>query len=471
MIHRIVLLFLMCFKLGQVLAQEERMLVFLQSGSDEFFRSNTLEQLEEYSKLEQIELVVKEVNEALPASITTTPAIVLQTPKGNAIYAGRYAEINTIKNFVRVARINPQRDDLFQKPAVWVKKEGRFQTAIALKVTAMQGDKTTVLQKELEQMLKAGISVGLDGFSYQQNAALQRSDRLFYLDLHPYIDEHGTVYISSAIFSQFSCIDPIDEQFDQPWSANTKELQNLGQEIGQATAAFIAQTLTNSTIGDAWTAVPKRIKQQSLQEMGYPLPEDKTGRPNIEFPTSSVPMTWNMSGAINEKTPIIQFNFLAPLDRYAGEVRKASGSMTFKNANELQAGAFVVDVKSLTMGMESFDAKVLKTYVKAKRYPKSSFEFEQIRLNTSLSLGQTTTAAVNGTFEMMGKQHPVTMNALFTPSVDVDGQAIMIIQADFSLNITDLFGIKGPDGPSPAKKTLSFNLNFLMKATDKQAGL
>ncbi|MEO0338874.1 MAG: YceI family protein [Bacteroidota bacterium] len=471
MIYRIAVILFMCFHLGQIYAQGERMLVFLQPDSDHYFRNNTLSQLEQFAEQENIEILINDIEEGLPSAITTTPAIVLQTAKGNAVYAGRYAELNTIKNFVRVARINPQPEAIFEKPTVWVKQDGRSQTAIALKITNIQGTKGDVQQKDLEQVIKAGISNGLEGYNFQEVAGLQRSDRLFYLDLHPFVDKNGEVYLSQAIFSQFSCIDPIYEQFDQPWSSTQTGIQDLGKKIGAATAKFISTTLAQSAIGDAWTAVPTTVAVRSLEELGFPLPEDQSGNSKIDFPDSPVPLSWKMTGPINEKTPIIQFNFLAPLDRYAGELRKATGSMSFQDSEQIQSGNFVVDVKSLTMGMESFDAKVLKSYVKAKRYPESSFDFKQIQLNGPLIWGQTTTAAVPGTFEMMGKERPVTMNAQLTPSLDAAGNAILIVQADFSLNITDLFGIKGPDGPSPAKKTLSFNLNFLMEATNGTVGL
>ncbi|MEM6378174.1 MAG: hypothetical protein AAF705_08170, partial [Bacteroidota bacterium] len=68
--------------------------------------------------------------------------------------------------------------------------------------------------------------------------------------------------------------------------------------------------------------------------------------------------------------------------------------------------------------------------------------------------------------ELLGKTREVIMNAILVPGANDQGHPILIVQGDFRLNITDLFGIKGPDGPDPAKKTLVFNLSFLMEAAE-----
>ena len=64
----------------------------------------------------------------------------------------------------------------------------------------------------------------------------------------------------------------------------------------------------------------------------------------------------------------------------------------------------------------------------------------------------------------MKKENPVEVVAQITPIIGADGELLLQVSAAFSLNVVDNFGIKGPDGPSPARKMMQFDLNFLMKA-------
>jgi len=52
--------------------------------------------------------VEQDVRQGVPAEITATPTIVFQNTRGRAIYASRYTELNTIKNFVRTSRLRAQ---------------------------------------------------------------------------------------------------------------------------------------------------------------------------------------------------------------------------------------------------------------------------------------------------------------------------------------------------------------------------
>ncbi|GAB5551608.1 MAG: hypothetical protein Sapg2KO_11990 [Saprospiraceae bacterium] len=463
--HLLATIFLLC--IGFSLAAKERLLVFYQAEQDYVFAAQTLPTLEVFAEKEELELVItNQLSQGLPEEITTTPAIVFQNPVGTAIYSGRYTEFSSIRNFIRIARISKQSPLPLEKEAVWLKTCGRTQIALALKITVPSGSLPAGFSvADLETKIKEGLSNGLNTYSWLDQAALKRTDRLFYLDIHPYINAEGQLYLSTAIFSSFSCIDPIQEKFETPINGPLGEAGILSQLIGQQTSNFIAATMADSKIGDAYTPIPLSIPNASFTDLGYPNPIASTAaRSSISFPDTPLPKRWRMVGPVNPKTPLIQFHFSAPLERYAGEVRKASGEIQLDDQGQIKSGDFKVEVKSLTMGMADFDAKVLKSYLKAKKHPESRFRFKEVRLREALVWGQNGNASIIGDFELLGKTREVSMNAILVPSINAKSQPILIVQGDFQLNITDLFGIKGPDGPAPAKKTLVFNLSFLMEA-------
>jgi polyisoprenoid-binding protein YceI len=110
------------------------------------------------------------------------------------------------------------------------------------------------------------------------------------------------------------------------------------------------------------------------------------------------------------------------------------------------------------MGIADFDHKIHDKYIRTKRFPTATFSFRN--QNIELAFGKTTTANVTGEFMLMGKKIPLTIQAQLSPSVGTKGEYLMAIQGTFNINILDDFGIKGPDGPDPAKKTMQFFLNF-----------
>lgn len=452
---------------GCSLSAKERLLVYYQAEEDLYFAKQTLPALKVFAEKEELELIITDqIDTGLPEEITMTPAIVFQNTIGTAVYAGRYTEFSSIRNFVRIARISKQSVLPFEKEAVWLRKSGRAQIALALKITSTSGNIPPGFSVEdFETNITKGLSSGLNNYNWLDKADLKRTDRLFYLDIHPYINTDGQLYLSMAIYSSFSCIDPILEKFDTPVQGALVDVGVLSQKIGNQVRLLIAEVLAHSKNGDAYTSVPLSIPIASFKELGYPSPKaEVTINATTDLPGFALPTRWRMTGPINPKTPLIQFHFSAPLERYAGEVRKASGEIQLDDQGQIKSGDFKVAVNSLTMGMASFDAKVLKSYLKAKKHPESSFQFKEVRLREPLAWGKSGNATIIGDFELLGKTRAVSMNAILVPTIDDKGQPILIVQGDFQLNITDLFGIKGPDGPDPAKKTLVFNLSFLMEA-------
>ncbi len=161
--------------------------------------------------------------------------------------------------------------------------------------------------------------------------------------------------------------------------------------------------------------------------------------------------------------PALSFHFQAPLERYAGEVSQLEGKLRFDEKNQLLGGEFEVEVSSLSMGMADLDEKVLKKYLKAKKFPKASFRFDlddtPLPLNAA---GQM--IAIPGQFSLMNETIELPIQAQFQMISDDAGKTQLWANGQFSLNITEDFGIEGPDGPSPSRETMIFYFSLLLNS-------
>ena len=446
--------------LSQVLlAQEQQLIVFTQE-TDQHFLENTLPKVQAYAVEKGIKLEKRGVEEGFPGEITATPAIIYQNAKGRSIYASRYMEFSTIENFIRTSRVVPQRRADIQLTNVFVWKNGRTQVVAPLKITDVQGKAPTGFnESEWRSNLIADLAENFQQFSMREVVKLNRTDRQFYLDVHPYFQKDGKLWLSMEIYSQYSCKDPIFSNFGQPLASLKEVTSTFEQEVLKA--------MTASQIGDAFSPVSDEVGVKSWEELGLALPEvdQKTMDSFQEAP--ALPTTWVFGQALEEDIPIVQFRFRAPLDRYIGEIRKIDGTLNWDASTQNLQGNFIADMQSLTMGMESFDYNVLNKYVKAYRFPNSSFEFSSQVPVDEIAFGEILPLRVKGTFELMRKKEEVEVIAQLTPVLDEAGNPLLMVSASFELNVVDDFRIKGPDGPDLARKMMEFDLNFLMKASEQ----
>jgi hypothetical protein len=442
----------------------EQLLLFIQK-EDQYFTTNVLPQLREYAEKNEIPLQVKETGAGVPKEITSTPALVFFTARGRSVYAGRYAEFSTIENFIRTSRVAVQIPAENCRESILTRKEGRMQVIAPLKITELQGSIWPELdQTGFRQALEAGIEEGAIGFSRQTLSCINRTDRAFYLDVHPYVDKQQSLYLSYAVFSQFDCINPIATSGEQPISGSWVEREQLFLSLGQKFEAIVSEVLDRSTNGDALTAIPSVTASAEWKDY-YEHSEATKESFRIEDAENwgPLPTEWIFAGPIAPDFPVIQFQFQAPLDRYAGEVQDVSGKIALLEDGSLNNGAFTVKTAGLTMGMPDLDEKVHRKYIRISRFPEATFQFSDLKSDSSLEWGKISRLSIPGTFQLMRYRKPVLMSAELQPLLDENGEPILLVSARFQLNITDDFGIAGPDGPAEATKTMHFNLNFLMR--------
>lgn len=450
--------------------QKEQLIVFAQKHMDVCFTQAHLPDIRSFAASEDIEFIERDITEGLPPEITTTPAIIFQNGKGRSIYAGRYAELNTIQNFVRTARLRATQTVNLQRQNIFLWADGRAKIAVSVKLTSLIGpelhqvDTIGFYARALQAMEKR-----MQLFQWTRTVELKRTDRSFYLDLHPYINEEGQLFLGMAIFSQFNCITPLFQNFEQIMPGPFATFEQLFERVGEQLERLIQEQLKQSTIGDAYSAIPASIPAVSWKTIGLSLPALEENKYCAISSDQSLPKNWEYAGAIDAKIPTVQFRFMEPLERYSGEMRKMQGNLKLNNEGLIESGYFEVDTRSMTMGMESLDKKVLKSYLKAKRFPKSSFRFINTQGLNTLRWGMTSSLAIEGIFYLMKYKKRIVVKAMITPLVDELGNPLLSVQANFELNITDDFGIAGPDGPDPAKKMLLFNLNFLMKGKNNSS--
>ena len=407
--------------------------------------------------------MVKNATEGLPLELTSTPALIFQNEKGRSIYAARYAEFSTIENFIRTSRAFPQQLSLNSKKDVLTYQNGRMKTSTVLKITPISGTVPSNFDViAFQKKANKAIDDSMQLFDYQEKTDLQKTDRIYYLDFHPFVDKSGKLFLSYEMYSQFSCTVPVFSKIKIPLEGTLDNAETLFAQIGKTFESEIVSQLKNATNGDAYEAISDKMPIVSWKNLGLEIPNNsEINKVNTDFLGKKLAHQWVFKGAIDKETPMMAFHFQEPLDRYAGEVKQIKGSMQLNDNQELTKGFFEVSTSSLTMGIADFDHKIHEKYIKVGRFPKATFSFDKQQI--PLTFGKTTDVNLVGEFTLMGKKIPLTMQTQLTPSIGSKGEQLLIAQATFSLNITDDFGIKGPDGPDPAKKTMNFFLNFYLE--------
>ena len=451
-------------------AGKQQLIVFLQP-QDAFFKTDILPKIEKLTKEKGIELTVKNAENGVPEDITSTPSVIYQNAAGRSIYAARYAEFATIENFIRTSRAVSQQRVLNCKQDVLAWKNGRMTIAAPVKITALAGTKAKDFDENAFKIKAfSAIDKAMLHFNEMKEACLLKTDRAFYVDFHPYRSADNKFFLSFELYSQFSCVKPIFSEMTKPLSGNFSDFETLFAQAATVLENEIEKQMRESKIGDAVTPLSKGVHSDSINaqkntfdELGLALPIKENNKNAVNAPNGLLPTNWTLAGAVDPEIPMLQFKFPEPLDRYAGEVKEFSGAMKTDENRQITEGVFEVNTASLTMGMEDLDVKVRKKYIYTTKFPKSTFLFSALPKGTILKWGQTTSADISGVFQLMKTKKPITVKADLTPTVGSKGETLLAVQATFSLNITDDFGIAGPDGPEPAKKTLLFNLNFFMQ--------
>ncbi len=441
------------FQSGGWIAQQrqgETIGMFTQPG-DEGLSDEIVARLQTYARENRIQFVQLDASEGAPVEITATPALVFQSPRGRAVFGGQLVQWSAVENFIRTARTNPVAAQSAIVQDILIQTDGRQSIGFPLKWTAWTGEQPAgdwkaLFRDQLAEQLNA---------AEQDEARLLPTDRRFYVDVHPYANDQD-VFLSIAIFSQFDCIHPIYENFGQPVRASVAQPTEVLQQAAQLIATIIEQHWANVQAGDALYALPAYLPAKSFEELGLTIPSRST--PQLEAPDRLGVNTsrWEQVRPLSAGQPLVQFNFPSPLERYAGEVRELDGQLRLSDSK--MSGTFTANLRSLTMGNAEFDAKVLRDYLRVRRFSEAVFSFEDAVLSPNWQSG--TPVVVDGELQFLGQIVPLAVNARFQPSGTPDN---LVVSVQFEMDIARPFGLPGPDGPEYAKEHLQFSVQFEME--------
>lgn len=468
------LLFLLFFSFSTIAQQniDEELVIFIQKTKESDYTNKNLKELQDFMKSQGVPTKFINIEATgAPAEVGFTPFVVYRNYLGNKIYKGRYATHKRLLNFIRTVRRMPIEEINYEEENVFVWKHPRANLFLKLKVTEPSGNVPAKLKsKKFKQQYLKGLKEGFEQLEYVTSTMVGNSDELMYCNFYPYIAEDGKVYVSTEIYSHYDCHTPIYQQF---------ETAAVGNSIQQGFAAAASQLferiqkeVVNSENGDAMNFLDAAIPTVSWESLSLKTLEAPKRQTNFDASNISYPKKWVVQGAADPSTPILSFHFPAPLRQYGGELDEVTGTITLDQQQNLAAatGEFEVAVSSIEMGESMLTQAVKESMLYVDKYPKATLVFKRIIGDQlDLKLGQITQAQVEATLTMLEKSSTITATAQFEPILDDAGELVLFVNTKFSVQqLSDIYGVDGPDGPKEAKNTLIFNANFLMKAAAKK---
>jgi len=451
-------------------AQNGELLLFFQAGDNvvtQDFKDVHAPKIREMAEAQGISVKEIALKDEVPELIHFTPAIVFQNHLGRSLYVGRYHYVDKIKTFIRTVKRMPQREAVNKKHDVVVWENGRTTIVTPVKVTDLTGELPKNFdQAEFHKKALAAIDKGMDKYNFQEHYDAVRTDRLMYTALYPYRSEDGKLFISTEVYSQFNCVDPVYKEFDEPVSGNWKDWEKVFAEAGKMLQGKIIEQLESVERGDGLVALEKGVKVKSFDKMGHPLPEKPEGL-SQDFSAVDVTLanTWKMAGPISDEVPVVAFAFLPPLDYYAGEINKVNGTLKLGADRSVDGSiaAFTATLKDLTMGDESLDEHIGEM-IDLIDYPEATFTFKSINVldQPQINWGAVTQFMVEGSLDFKGIQAPLSVSAQLEPVLTEAGEQRLQVFASFRLPLRKNYDVEGPDGSKEASDNLDFQLNFLL---------
>ena len=447
-----------------------QLVVFQQEGSpaDYDFTTKALPQLRELAKTRGIALELKDAKKGAPEDVHTTPLLVYQDASGRSIFRGRSTEMDRISQFLRTVKAGPlaNAETTHENMAVW--RQGRAAVIAPIKITGLSG----VLPAQFDEgaFLATASNAILSGFTRfrsERRVATGPSDRAFYMDFHPHRDATGRLYVSTAIYSGFNCVEPVFLGFAEPVTGDWADRADVFARAGALLEERVAQLGANSDIGDAFDPVGREVPVVSWNALGLALPKAETTTvAPARATTQALPRRLTVDDARPDDPPRLQFRFAPPLDTYNGEVSALSGTIVLGEGARLRGATGMLEAAtaSVTMGNKTLDSELRSAMLRVDAFPVARFVIDPVETeDVALSPGVPTPFTATGHLEMLGVSIPLSVNAQAEPALAEDGSPWLDVRARFVLHIGAAFGLKGPDGPAPANDTLEFAVRLALK--------
>lgn len=463
--------FVMAAPLSAVSASTEQLIIFTQAAPTAVakkFATVQMSQIQSIAESMGISVQLKSVSDGAPEAVTITPMIVFQNHRGRSIYQGRTNTPERIRNFIRTARVVPQKDLPNQRENIPVWEIGRARIWAPLKVSGLTGTPPKDYDNQLFiQTALHDIAQGFKHFKLRDAAELGRGDRGFYMDFYPWLAEDGTLFLSLALYSQFHCKAPIFKTNDKPLVGLWKNRRKIFRQAAELMEAQVEAHFRDSNGGDGFDPVSQKTATVSWEEIGLALPKPPQKNRRDVATDLKIPTRWKVAAPSPADTPLILFHFPAPLDLYRGEVTAAKGQLEIADDLTLRGarGHIEVDTRTaVTMGDPILNEAIRGSLMlSSKKFPTARFEITSIGSeNRPLSFGQLTPAALTGNFTLKGKTITLTVPAEVEPIVADDGRPLLLMHSAFRIDLNQ-FDIQGADGPEPANHTLLFDVNVALQ--------
>ncbi len=450
-----------------IFSQTDQLIVW-KNESKPVLKIEDIEKIKEIAEKNNLEIIFKEVNDGIPAAISYTPTIVFQNANGRSFYYGRYLNISRMENFIRSSKLAHQVPIRNFKKEILVWESGKTKVMAPLKLTELKGEVPKKYNEEVFVLnAKKQIAEGMKSFKFYDTFDATRTTRSFYFNLYPYVDEKCNLTIGAEIFSQYNCVKPVFQQYENGIvSGKWKNRKQLFKQAGQLIEEKILSLMAASEIGDALQSIPENLPTKSWKQLALDLPTAILQQNNSDTPIETLPSQWEVELPKDKTQPFCIFSFWAPLDNYAGEVKDMKGTFTLRNENQLSSakGNFEVQTADITMGAADFDHEVQNKMLNKKDFPISTFVFDTFEVvDHQLKLGNPEAFVAKGKFTMMGRTIQLFAEGQIMPVKNENDEIRLQVNCTFNLPLFDAFRVEGPDGPAPAKNTLQYFMKFNLK--------
>ena len=447
----------------------EQLVVFVQAdayANAAAFTSDHLPRLRTAAEEMGLDVRVIDASQGVPPEVRLTPLLVYQDHRGRSTFQARYADVGKLRHFIRTSRAIPPTATTTRRQEIAAVSVGRSLTAAPIKITALAGDLPADHDAQaFLDLAEAAIFTGFEQFEKRAEIELGPSNRLFYMDVYPHRSEAGMLSLSLAIFSQFNCIEPIFQRFEDPVSGPWEQAERVFAEAAAVLEAEVLRQISASPIGDAFQPVGSAVPTVTWADLGLALPPAPTGAADSRVADIELPLRWRIE-ADDDSGPRLVFRFPAPLERYSGEVRELSGELVLAEDHSLAGatGWLEAATASVTMGESSLDKAIHEKMINVSGFPTSRFDLEEIAgVTLPIAFGRLVPFVAHGSFSLLGLKVPVEVKGEIEPGIGEDGAPCLRVRATYSIRLAQPFGIAGPDGPTPANDTLVFHLNFVMR--------
>jgi len=449
----------------------DQLIIFVQLKSTAVataFESTQLPEIKKISEYMGIPVKIMDASKGAPPEVTITPMMILQNHRGRSTYQGRTTTPDRIRNFIRTARVIPQKEVPYHREKTPVWEIGRARVWAPLKVSGVTGtepkgyDKARFIQESLDYIVK-----GFKHLKLQDSVDLARGDRGFYMDFYPWRAQDGTLFLSLALYSQFHCKEPIFKTKEKPLTGPWQDRHKLFEKAAALMEAEVQKHMENPDGGDGFDPVPKTTPLLSWQTLGLSLPKAPESINSAAHADIVLPTRWKIAPQeTDDVPPLILFRFPAPLDLYRGEVITADGQLTLPDSRRLNGakGFIEVDTRSaVTMGDPVLNEAIQGSLILySYKYPTSRFDITAISSEAQpIAFGQLTPASMSGNFNLKGKTIPLSVPVEVEPILGDDGGPRLLMRSAFQIDLTQ-FEIEGADGPDPANHTLLFDVNVTL---------